>query len=255
MLRGLIYLWAIISLIGAVGCASTADPPPPDLTSLQENTQTRIDALNVTAQVIEDELQQLDELAEDLGVMVARADDSSAPLSLLRLVAMNCLNSEYDSHSESPDRMGTMDQPLNCQPAHLGRLLESLEEASTATTDDVYELLYVVDQTRILRGSLRRRLAELPMHTEDDRDYIADERATLRQIEADLMQRRGLYSDSGWLEVTSLIVAQRDLLSELNRQIDEITERYPQWPPRLDATISRIYFDLSRMRQTHHTHH
>ncbi len=242
--------WCILAAsVMWLGCASTADPPPPDLSTLQENTQIRSESINMAAEVIDADLERLDELAAELQSMVHSHDSAPVPLSLLRLVAMNCLNTEYDSDASTIP--STASRPLNCRPAHLDRLEKALENAPTATRDDVYELLYVVDQARMLQGRLRRRLAELPEQNADHRDFIANERATLRQVEADLQQQRSLYSSSAWREVTDFISHQREQLDELDAQIDALTEAFPQWPSQLDATVSSIYFELSQMRTSH----
>ena len=231
----------------AVGCASTPDPPPPDLGEAMERTASRIQSLDFNEQLIENDLERLGELKSDLDLLIERIAVSELPLSLLRLVAMNCLNAEYDGHVT--DVTGIDGVPLSCRPAHIDALMTSLENVSTVDRDDAYQLLYLVDQARILRGGLRQRVARLPRAAAEHRDYLADERASLRHVEAELQQRRNQYSSSGWQKANGVIEDYRTLLHELDRRIDAIVEIYPQWPARLDRTISEIYFGLSDLRR------
>lgn len=237
-----------LAALTAVGCASTPDPPPPDLTAEKESTEARIQSLNFAERAILEDLNKLEELEADLEHVVEQSTVHDVPLSLLRLVTMNCLNSEYDG--QISDVIGLEGTPLSCRPAHIERLIEALDAAPTTARDDAYQLLYLIDQVRILRGSLRQRMTRLPEATAEHRDFIADQRATLRQIDADLEQRRNRYSSSGWREVQRIVDEHRQRLVELDERIDEIRAAYPEWPARLDVAVSAIYFRLAKMRNS-----
>ena len=228
------------------GCASTPDPPPPDLSQAMDNTESRIQSLNFSEQAIQNDLARLDELVADLDAKILETIYSDLPLSLLRLVAMNCLNTEYDGYIS--DVVGIEGTPLSCRPAHIDRLQEALAESSTTARDNAHQLLYLVDQARILRGSLRQRLARIPQASAEHRDFIADERANIRRLDADLNQRRNQYSSSGWRDATAVLNDYRALLHALDTRIDEIAEAYPEWPAELDKMISGVYFGLTDMR-------
>ena len=243
----LLYVAVVASFLWSIGCATTADPPPPDLTSSQDSAQSRLHSIDAADASINRDLERLGELRNDLDYLVERTVENDVSLSLLRLVAMNCLNTEYDSVSTGISGFDTTS--LSCEPAHFDKLEEALSQAPSAVREDALQLLFVVDQARLVRASLRQRLATLPRLVSEHRDFIVDERARLRQIEADLNQRRNLYSNQGWQEATDRIAEYRESLASLSLRLDEIVEAYPQWPTRVDELMATIYFDLSEMRQ------
>lgn len=235
-------------VLWAVGCATTPDPAPPDLSSSQESAQARLHSVDAADASIRRDLERLTSLTDDLDHLVEQTVVDDAPLSLLRLVAMNCLNTEFDGVGRGTT--GVDDTSITCEPAHFDNLEQALHQRPSTMRDDALQLLYVVDQARLLRASLRQRLASLPRLVSEHRDFIVDERARLRQIEADLNQRRNLYSTGGWEEVTELLNDYREQLTSLSMRLDEIVETAPRWPTEVDALMSTIYFDLSEMRHS-----
>lgn len=233
-------------LFTATACASTPDPAPPALEASTDATQARIQSLEAFDHSVRTDLERLEVVGDDLSQMIHRASRGELPLSLLRLVTLNCLNSEYDGDTSDS---GLLDgTTLTCEPAHAEGLIQQLDTVSTAARDDAHRLLYLADQARLLRGSLRRRLARLPDTANDHLDFIADERAMLRQIEADLEQRKNRYSSDGWDTATDAVDDYRQLLDELSTRIDDLADDYHQWPSEIDHIITDIYFELSYMR-------
>ncbi len=246
ILRFWTVLVAVALTLGAVGCATAPDPPPPDLSGSVQETETRMLSVSAAERSIRADLDRLQELMDSLTVVIESVERNDRSLPLLRLVAMNCMNTEYgDGVTEVVALEG---MPLSCRPAHFARLQESLAEAPASDRDQALELLYVVDQVRILRGSMRRRLARLPRAIDEHRDFIVEERATLRRLEADLARRRALYSGPGWGEVIDRLSEHRGLLRDFEILLDELEEAVPAWPTRLDELTGEIYFALADIR-------
>lgn len=244
--RIIAVLATLIPLLTIIGCASTPDPDPPDIGGSVDATNARLQSLDAFETSIRNDLERLEMLGEDLENVSERVAQAELPLSLLRLVAINCLNSEYDGGASDTGVLpGT---PLTCEPAHVERLVEALDTASTSARDSAHQLLYIVDQTRHVRGILRRRLTRLADAANDHIDFIADERAMLRQLEADLEQQKNLYSSSGWQEATDVITEQRERLDTLSQRIDELADDYRHWSPHIDDVVSEMYFELSYLR-------
>jgi hypothetical protein len=233
-------------IAGVVACATTPDPPLPDLSASMQETQTRMLSLTVGQRSIQNDLEQFLELKGSLSTVIERAEQNDYALSLLRLVAMNCLNTEY---GEGITEVASTDAiPLSCRPAHFDILRARLEEAPETTRDQALELLFVVDQIRILRGSMRRRMARLPQTLSDHRDFIVEERAMLRRLEAELARRRSQYSPAGWGEIIDRISEYRVLLREFEIHLDVLEEDLPTWPSLLDEVTGDIYFALAEIR-------
>ena len=242
-----LFAGVVLATFGLTACASTPDPPPPDLSAKEQEVEIRLRTLELSEENIEADLVQLAELARDVATMIERTAERELPLSLIRMVAMNCLNAEYEGYvSEVVELNGT---PLSCRPAYLDRLAQALEDAPVSDRDTTYQLLYAVDQSRLMRGSLRRRSARLPDALAEHREFIADERAGLRRLEAELEQQRNRYSASGWQAATEAVRMQRELLLRLSLRLDELEESYPLWAPRLDETMKTVYFDLTELRR------
>lgn len=237
---------SILLLLTTAGCASTPDPDPPELGASIDATNARLHSLDAFERSVSSDLDRLEMLGEDIRVGAHRAAQAELPLSILRLVAINCLNSGYDADTSDTGVLGTT--PLSCEPAHIQRLVDELDTVSTADRDRAHELLYLVDQTRHIRGMLRRRLARLADSANDHLDFIADERAMLRQMEADLHQRRNLYSTQGFDEALAAIEDHRELLDSLAVRIEELADEYLTWSPRIDEIVSDVYFELSYLR-------
>ncbi len=240
-------LWAVVFLcLSAIGCASSPDPDPPDLGASIDATDARFQSLDAFESSVGNDLDRLEMLGKDLEDLTQRVTVAELPLSLLRLVALNCLNSPYDGGVTDTGVLGTT--PLTCTPDHIDRLVEALEQAATADRDRAHELLYLVDQTRYLRGSVRQRMGRLADSANDHLDFIADERAMLRQVESDLQQRKNLYSSEGFKDARAAIDEHREHLDDLAARIEELADEYVTWTPRIDAVISEVYFELSYLR-------
>ena len=236
----------ILGLFILSGCATVPDPAPPNLAPSRDATEARWQSTIAAERSVIADLERLNETYDSLQKLTEQSAESELPISLLRLVSMNCLNTEYgDGISGGAGLDGTS---LSCRPAHFDRLQTALADAPTADQDLAMELLTMVDQVRILRGSLRMRLARLPRTITEHREFIAEERAMLRQLESDLARRRTLYSSQGWRDVTQLIADHRVLLREFGDHLDALAEAYPAWPADVDTLVSQIYFDLSDMR-------
>lgn len=233
-------------LLACAGCATNTGPSGPDLEPSKQQVDERIASIDAAETAIENHLDQLQELEGNLATMLDQTDGADLPFSLLRLVAMNCLNTEYDqADPELVDLDGT---PLTCRPAHLERLREALADRSITDRDAAHDLLYSIDQARQLRGMLRQRLATLPEDANDHHAFIADERARMRQLEADLEQDRNLYSTGAWRAVTDDVDDYHRRLDELEAKLRDIADVYPEWPARVDELVSSIYFNLTDMR-------
>lgn len=206
----------------------------------------RIASVDAIENSIRDDLQQFEQLEEDLGGLMVRVDQEELPFSLLRLVAMNCLNTEYDGSGTQVVDLGG--RPLTCRPAHIDGLRQQIDDKPTAVRDLVYDLLYAVDQARLLRGSLRQRLARLPGTIEEHSEFIADERARLRQLASELEQERNVYSTRQWREVNERLDDYRDLLQQLENRLGQLSMDSDAWPERVDTLVTAIYFELAYMR-------
>lgn len=235
----------LLAVVAAVGCATSPETEGPDLEPAKQDTEQRIQSLDAAESSIRRDLGQLQQLKQDLLELAGRVDDE-LPFSLMRLVAMNCINTEYASRASRVVTVGGM--PLTCRPAHIDELQSKLDEYPTAAQDTAYQLLYVVDQARLLRGQLRTRLATLPGAVNDHYEYMADERAMLRQLEADLEQQRNVYGTRQWRRVNERVEEYRELLGELDERIGRMVDDYPQWPQQVDELITAIYFELAELR-------
>lgn len=236
---------AVLSILG--GCASQ-DEMGPDLEPAKQGVEQRLRSLDAAEQTISDELEELEQRRRELEALIGQLSGyEEMPFSLLRLVAMNCINAAYGGVSAEGGRnIGGM--LLTCQPAHLNRLEEQLGDKPTAVQDRAYELLYAVDQARLSRGSLRRRLSALPRSVNEHHQFMADERAMLRQLEGDLEQNRNVYSSAQWQRVNQRVDDYRELLRQLEARIEQLADDYPQWPRRVDETMTDIYFELAELR-------
>lgn len=243
------YLFSLLffcSLPILAGCTTVPSPPPPDLNPARASAELRLQSIQAAETTILSELEILVDLQASLRKFSTRVISSDLPLGRLRLVAMNCLNTEYgDGLSQVVGLDGT---PLSCRPALLDDLNLALLQAPADQRDLAIQFLYLIDQIRILRGGLRQRLTRLPQTIADHREFIVEERATLRQLEADLARRRSLYSTQDWNAVTELLGDHRRLLRDFSDQLDTLAEAYPAWPARLDTLISQVYFDLADLR-------
>lgn len=233
----------VAALFWATGCATAPDPDPPDLNAPRESTELRIRSLDAAERSINGELVRIDELLLSLEARITEAESEEVPLSLLRLVAMNCLNTEY------LDLTSLSGSSLSCRPEHLDRLEEELARRPQIARDLADEFLLLIDQVRILRGSMRERLARQPENIADHREFLAEERAALRQLETDLDRRRSLYSDAGWWRSLDSIAAQRRLLRVLDERLDALEEAIPRWSQELEERVSTLYFSLADMRR------
>lgn len=238
---------AAAALFFSTACATVADPDPPDLSSSHEAARARIHSVDAAERTILDDKARLDELYASFQALSSRASQAEIPLGLFRLVAMNCLNTEYGEGISDVRRVNGL--PLSCRSPHLDRLLTSLEASPTTSRDDAIQLLYLIDQIRILRGSLRRRLTRIPQIVAEHREFIIEERALLRQLQVDLERRRALYTGAGWRASFEPIDDHRRILNELSDRLDEFARDYPAWPAEIELLISTIYFDLSDMRR------
>lgn len=235
-----------VAVFVAVGCASTPEDIGPDLGPSKEHVEQRIRSLDAAEQAVNSDLERLEDRRDELTALAERVDGDELPLSLLRLVAMNCINAAYDSGPGDGIELGGM--TLSCDPAHYDRLEAQLQQLPVVTRDEAFELLYAADRARLLRGSLRRRLAALPQSVNEHHQFLADERAMLRQLESDLEQERNVYSAGEWQQVTDRVDAYRELLAQLDERIDQLVDDYPQWPDRVDELVTEIYFELADLR-------
>lgn len=236
----------LLGVLLVAGCASQQESVGPDLEAPKADADQRIQAVDATENSILADLDRLEKLHDDLGGLVDRIEGRELPFSLLRLVAMNCLNTEYDGSAAEVVDLGG--RPLTCRPAHIDGLLDMLAEYPTAVRDDVYDLLYALDQARLLRGSLRHRMARLPGTLEEHAEFIADERARLRQMESDLEQERNVYSTRQWRQVNDRLDEYRELLDELEGRIEQVARDSEDWPERIDDLVTTVYFDLAYLR-------
>ena len=247
MTRRLLLAAASTLVLLVAGCATSPDAPMPDLEADGQHTEDRRASLDATESSIERELDSLQQLRADLDTVGEQIADIELPLALLRLVAMNCLNATPgDSARDTIDLEG---RPLSCEPAHLETFREALADHPTTARDAGYQVLYLVDQARLLRASLRQRLALLPQEVSEHYEYIAEERARLRQLSADVEQQRSLYSASDWREVHRRIDDHHQQLQDLEDRIEALAADFPDWPERVNDTTSRIYFHLSDLRR------
>ena len=247
MLKPVFSLFFLASLLILAACTTVPSPPPPDLDRARSAAELRLQSIQAAEATILSELEILAELHRSFQDLSLRVLTSELPLARLRLVAMNCLNTEYgDGLSQVVGLEGT---PLSCRPAHLESLHQDLLQGPAAQRDLAIQYLYLIDQIRILRGGLRQRMTRLPMTIADHREFIVEERATLRQIEADLARRRSLYGASDWNTVAELLADHRRLLRDFSDQLDALAEAYPAWPASLDTLISQVYFELADLRE------
>ncbi len=238
-------LLALMLALSCGACTSTPDPQVQSLEPTAQATQARTQSVEASHQSITNSLDRLESLIADFDDLRDAAASADLPHSLLRLVAINCLNAAYVA---SPQERHLLDgRPLSCDPEHLQLFSDSIADASTADRDRAHELLFMVDQIRLLRGALRQRLARLRSSASDHLDFIADERARLRRHEAQLEQQRHRFSDEGWQRAAEDLEGRRQELSELQARIADISELYPQWQPRIDDAISHLYFSLSNL--------
>lgn len=245
-------IWFVVPLaallIMAAGCATVPDPDPPDLSSSVASAELRIRSLDAAERSINGELQRIDELLISLKARQGEVQSAELPLSLLRLVAINCLNTEYLDGALSLTSLSG--STLSCRPDHLERLQEELETSPQILRDRTEEFLLLIDQLRLLRGSLRERLARQPKNIAEHREFLAEERASLRQLEADLSRRRSLYSDQGWWSIADSIAAQRRLLRSLDERLLAMETSTPRWSEELEERVAALYFSLADMRQS-----
>lgn len=241
-----LHIFVAAAAVLAVGCATNQADIDPELAPSKQTADEYYESLNSAEETIRSELETLRQLSGDIEGLTEELTDAQLPFSLLRLVAMNCINTEYNASSSQVVDLGG--RPLSCRPAHIQRLTDALQDHPASVRDRVWDLLYTVDQARMLRGGLRQRLTVLPDTLEDYREHIVDERATLRQLEADLEQERNVYGSGQWRQVNQKLDEYRQLLEDLERRVDELAEDYPRWPDVVDAHIAEIYFELSDLR-------
>ena len=243
----LLLMGVAAALVVTPGCATVPDPDPPDLSPSEQAVEMRLRSIDASQESILADIERLQDLTEGLTSLLKVLGPTELPHSLLRLVAMNCLNTEYQGLTTPV--AGLEGTPLTCRPTHAPQLLERLDQVSTSSRDDALQLLYVIDQARILRGSLRLRLSNIPDIITEHRDFIADERAMLRQLETDLRRRRGRYSTRGWRETMTRLDDHRQHLQELDQRLEEFGETYPAWPSQVDQAMAQIYFELVELRE------
>lgn len=234
------------SLLFSPGCTTVPSPPPPELGDSEREAKLRLQSIQAAEETIEREILRLDELVLSFQAQRELLLETDLPLARLRLVSMNCLNTEYGDGLSTV--IGLEGTPISCRPEHLQTLQDSLAEYSVTSRDQALQFLYIIDQVRILRGALRQRLTRLPETIADHQDFIVEERANLRRIEADLARRRSLYSSADWADVMTLIGTQRVLLREFEGQLDQLAELYPQWPAILEEKVALVYFELSELQ-------
>ncbi|RAL23072.1 hypothetical protein DL240_09305 [Lujinxingia litoralis] len=236
----------LLVLLLQAACATVPDPPPPNLDLDRNETVQRLASVHESEVAIVQDLQRLDNLLLSLSTLTNRQRDETFPTDLFRLVAVSCLNTEYaPAATSAPPTTGA---PLTCRPAHLDRLNQAIGTLELDARNDALRLLFLVDQIRLLKGSLRMRLAAMPAQIADHREFIAASRTNVRQIEADYARRRALFSAAGWSQVNQVLGDQRNLLRQFDRRLNEVSAAYPDWPARVDTLTTAVYFRLSRMR-------
>lgn len=242
----LLALIAAVILLGSA-CATVPDPDPPDLSASVESAELRIRSLDAAERSINGELKRIDELLLSFDARRVEVESADLPLSLLRLVAINCFNTEYLDGALSLTSLSG--STLSCRPDHLDRLHEELEQRPLLARDIAQDFLLIIDQLRLLRGSLRERLARQPRTVADHREFLAEERAALRQLETDLVRRRSLYSDPSWWRITDSIAAQRRRLRALDERLDALEIASATWSDELEQRVSTLYFSLADIRR------
>lgn len=228
------------------GCATSSEADAPDLGGAAIELQQWRVSVEETETSVHQRLDQLQQTGRDLEATTERLSDANIPLGLLRLVAMNCLNTEYED--EAIRRVDLDGTPLTCRAAHIERLRNDIADVPRVARETIHQLLYHVDQTRLLRGAIRSQLSQLDDTIEYARNFVADQRAMLRQRELELDQRHSQLTAEDRRRARELFDDHRQNLDELDELLDEVEQLRPRWSDRVDELVSRVYFALVDMR-------
>ncbi|MFU8803381.1 MAG: hypothetical protein ACNA8W_06200 [Bradymonadaceae bacterium] len=243
-----VFLAAILLLGIAVGtgCAAAPSPPPPDLSEARDTVLQRTTQMNQTLQWMARDLRHFAELRMALAQSMSHSHEENFPISLYRLVAINCLNEEVQAHDGSTITHSS--DITECAPQHLDRLLNTLADVSSRSRDQALANLERIDEMRKLRGLLRLRISRIPQIIQANQLYLVEQRAELRQLQTELTRRRSLYSSQDFNEATAAINEQHQLLATLEDAIESLTVLYPEWPAQLDLQVNSLYMDLADLR-------
>ncbi len=231
--------------LSLMACRSTPDPQVQSLEPTAQAADARLQSIDASQRSIDHSLARLESLTSDFDALRDATSDTDLPLSLLRLVAINCLNHPYRSVDQ--ERHLLNGRPLTCQPEHLSRLDDLLQDASTSERDRAHDLLLTVDQARLLHGSTRQRIRRLRLAADDHMAFIADERARLRRHEETLQTQQHRFSEQGWQRANDDLQQRHQQLNDIQSLLAEVADHAPQWQERLNASISALYVSISNL--------
>lgn len=174
------------------------------------------------------------------------------PLDLFKHVAMACLNEPWNpAELEDDDSSGTVrlknDIELTCRPTFADQLDEQLRDRAPSRREKTLQKLSRIDKLRRLRGQLRERIGRIPRITRSQRDYTADARAELRQLQSTLKRRRTEYSTERWNQAQKRLQQQKNALDALERAVKRLDTAWPAWPERVDQNVLELYMRLSKL--------
>ena len=242
---------SVLVLLG--GCwLSRKGPKPPDLSEQLTETQKRTQRVERIVEIMQRDLDKFEQLRRDFFDTPKAFYRPPFPLDLFKHVAMACLNEPWnpnevaDDESSAAIRMPSNIE-LTCRPTFAGRLDDALGERTPERRRETLQKLQQVDNLRQLRGRLRERIGAIPSIVRAQRNFIADERAELRQLRALLQRRRTEYSAERWKQAQQRMREQSNALATLDSAVDRLDNTWPSWPERVDANVLELYMRLSEL--------
>ncbi|MBA2664832.1 MAG: hypothetical protein H0U74_21265 [Bradymonadaceae bacterium] len=230
-----------------MACGAAQSPAGPDIDAALNATTRQ------TAQIDSIQIQMADDLDQFVSLRSRflhagiELNQPPFPIEQFRFVVVSCLNEESNAAGEQPGNT-VPSAELLCRPTFLDDLLLRLEQVPPERRRTALEMLKLVDELRQVRSTLRHRIARIPQTIRTSQGLLEDQRAELRQAQAELERRRPQYSSSDWRAAQTRLEDFRTELSRLEDAIEALTVAYPDWPRQLDGHVSGLYMDLAGLR-------